>query len=91
MSPTLKPVAALLSITLLISCGDTAPKIEVPPDVLAVPDKPLLPEAGAGNAEAARYLVRTEEWMDAASDQIATLAAIVCTLTGQGCPGQGAN
>jgi len=75
----------LLSIALLISCGNTAPKIEVPPQMLAVPDKPALPDPIEGNTGVARYLIRSEEWIDAARDQIGTLAGIVCTLTGQGC------
>ncbi|WP_132859214.1 hypothetical protein [Shimia isoporae] len=59
--------------------------LPVPLVVLAVPDKPLFPASCASNAAVARYLARSEEWMDAALCQISLMAGTVCTLTGLGC------
>ncbi|GAA6162555.1 hypothetical protein NBRC116590_02590 [Pelagimonas sp. KU-00592-HH] len=82
-------VAALLSIGLLSSCAGTAPAIEVPPDELVAPAKPMLPPPGATNQQQAAYLLKSEEWMDAAVERIKTLAGIICAITGQTCPQEG--
>lgn len=81
------PAAALLSTMLLASCGGKEVLIEVPEEILVARPKPDLPPPGAPNRQTADYLIAGEEWMDGATDQIGTLAGIVCALTGQTCPG----
>lgn len=72
-------------MALLISCAGTGPATEIPAEILAAPAKPELPTTGASNHQKAQYLLRAEDWMDAATDQITDLAEIICTFTGQDC------